>query len=175
MTKGNGKAKGKKAGKDNGQDNGVRLVPQEHGGALNSGGTPGHKGGPGRPPNELRGTLRDLLEQGLPTLAGYIEGRVPVKMVGKCEKCGHEHEDYELLPDDIRSLSVKDADRLKAMELAARYGGVDKLSLTVDEQPEQEITPERVADMWERLQRIKSVEAFEKMLTGMAAKQLGGG
>lgn len=28
----------------------VRKTPQRHGGALNAGGTPGNKGGPGRPP-----------------------------------------------------------------------------------------------------------------------------
>lgn len=38
------------------------LVPQPHGGALRYGGT--NKGGPGRPPTELRRTLRDLLDTG---------------------------------------------------------------------------------------------------------------
>ena len=108
------------APKNNGGNNGGMVV-QEHGGALKSGGTPGNKGGTGRPPNELRGTLREILERGLPVLEGYVEGRVPVKMVGKCEKCGHEHEDYELLPSDLLMLQTpKDTDRLKALEMAAR-------------------------------------------------------
>lgn len=170
MSKGNGKAK-----KSNGKSNGVSLVPQEHGGALNSGGTPGHKGAGGRPPNELRGTLRDMLERGLPALEGYIEGRVPVKMVGKCEKCGHEHEDYKFTPTDLLLLqTVKATDRLKAIELAARYGGVDKLALTVEELPEQEMTPERLADLWERLQRLKDMKQLEKLLVSAATKQVEG-
>ena len=103
------------APKNNGGNNGG-MVAQEHGGALKSGGTPGNKGGTGRPPNELRGTLREILERGLPVLEGYVEGRVPVKMVGKCEKCGHEHEDYELLPTDLVMLqTVKATDRLRAL------------------------------------------------------------
>ncbi len=127
---------------------------------------------PGRPPNELRGTLREILERGLPVLEGYVEGRVPVKMVGKCEKCGHEHEDYELLPTDLMLLqTVKATDRLKALEIAARYGGVDKLSLMLDEQPERELTPERIAALWDQLEQIKTVKEFEKMLVDSAEKQ----
>jgi len=30
------------------------LVPQPHGGALSTGGMPGNRGGPGRPPSQLR-------------------------------------------------------------------------------------------------------------------------
>ena len=42
------------------------LIPQKHGGALLSGGTPGQKGG-GRTPDEIRGTLRQILdEHGIP-------------------------------------------------------------------------------------------------------------
>lgn len=37
-------------------------IPQPHGGALNSGGTPGNKGGPGRPPSVLKAFTRELLE-----------------------------------------------------------------------------------------------------------------
>jgi len=36
------------------------LVKQKHGGALLTGGIPGNKGGPGRPPNELRQGIREL-------------------------------------------------------------------------------------------------------------------
>jgi len=159
------------APKNNGGNNGGMVV-QEHGGALKSGGTPGNKGGTGRPPNELRGTLREILERGLPVLEGYVEGRVPVKMVGKCEKCGHEHEDYELLPSDLLMLQTpKDTDRLRALEIAARYGGVAELALTVEEQPEDEMTPERRLAIWEAIKRIKTVEEFEEMLVNAAKKQ----
>ena len=58
--------------------------------------------------------------------------------------------------------------------MLGKYGGVDKIALTSQEQPEDVITPERVADLFERLQRIKTVKQLEKMLTGIAAKQLAG-
>lgn len=50
-------AKGRAArgGKSTGKTTGTKKpakIPQPHGGALNSGGTPGNKGGTGRPPNE---------------------------------------------------------------------------------------------------------------------------
>lgn len=47
----------------NGENNGARLA-QPHGGALRAGGTLGNRGGSGRPPNELRRGLRDILEGG---------------------------------------------------------------------------------------------------------------
>ena len=40
----------------------VTKVPQPHGGALNSGGTPGNKGGMGRPPLRLLEALRKVRE-----------------------------------------------------------------------------------------------------------------
>ena len=49
------------------------MVPQKHGGALLPGGVPGNKGG-GRPPNELRGSMREILEKGLPHLEEFATG-----------------------------------------------------------------------------------------------------
>lgn len=40
----------------------IAKVPQPHGGALNAGGTPGNKGGTGRPPNSFRAFLKTLRE-----------------------------------------------------------------------------------------------------------------
>jgi len=37
------------------------LVTQKHGGALLTGGIPGNKGGPGRPPNEYKKLMAELL------------------------------------------------------------------------------------------------------------------
>ncbi len=69
------------------------LIPQEHGGALRYGGT--NKGGTGRPPNALRGSMREILEKGLPHLEEFVTG---------------EKED------------AKPSDQLKAMEIAGRFG-----------------------------------------------------
>ena len=69
-------------------------MPQKHGGALLPGGVPGNKGGPGRPSNELRGSLREILDVGLPHLKDFATGKK----------------------------DAKPADQLKAIDIAARYG-----------------------------------------------------
>ena len=77
----------------NGATNGaVAKIPQPHGGALNSGGTPGHRGGGGRPPGRIREAAR----------LGFDE---------KIDKLIEVAEDAE-----------KDSDKLKAIELLGKYG-----------------------------------------------------
>ena len=80
---------------DNGKKTAAKtaVVPQKHGGALLPGGVAGNKGG-GRPPNELRGSMREILEKGLPHLEEFATG----------EK------------------DAKPADQLKAIDIAARFG-----------------------------------------------------
>ena len=101
-----------------------------------------NKGGPGRPPSKVRQRCRDSFEERLPFLEGVVD-------------------------DDEERMS----ERLKAQEMLGRFGGVDKVALTVDEQPETEMTPERRLALWEQLQRIKTVEEFERLLVGAAKKQ----
>jgi len=48
-------------GHNNGENNGIEKVEQPHGGALNSGGTPGNKGG--RPPNLFKEAMRALADR----------------------------------------------------------------------------------------------------------------
>jgi len=66
---------------NNGDKNEPRALPtkivQPHGGALNSGGTPGNKGGTGRPPNEIRALARDL---------GYRSMKIIEKEIERLEK-----------------------------------------------------------------------------------------
>ena len=69
----------------------------------------------------------------------------------------------------------KPLERIAALKLLADSGGVDKIALTVDEQPEQELTPERVANFFEQIQRIKTVQQLEKLMVGAAKKQMRGG
>ena len=100
-----------------------QMVPQPHGGALLPGAGGGPQPGSGRPRDEVRAKFRDLVEAGFPLLEGIIKGRVPVKMVGVCEACAHEHEDYELLPTDlIVTATPADRDRLRAIDMSAKYG-----------------------------------------------------
>lgn len=67
------------------------LVPQPNGrGALRYGGT--NKGGTGRPPNALRGSMREILEKGLPHLEEFVTG------------------------------DAKPSDQLRAIKIAAKFG-----------------------------------------------------
>ena len=75
------------------------VVPQKHGGALLTGGVPGNKGGTGRPPNELRGSMREILEKGLPHLEEFATGEN----------------------------DAKPAYQLKAIDIAARYDATEAI------------------------------------------------
>jgi len=78
----------------------------------------------------------------------------------------------EEIADDGEERST---DRIGALKLLADTGGVDKLALTIDEQPEKEMTPERLGNLFEQIQRIKTVKQLEKLLVGAAKKQVGDG
>ena len=67
----------------------IRLIPQKHGGSLLSAGQKGLPGGPGRTPDQLRGTIRQIIDDhGLPFLKAALSatGTIP------CPECGHEIE-----------------------------------------------------------------------------------
>ena len=68
----------------------------------------------------------------------------------------------------------RSADRLAALKLLSDTGGVDKIALTLDEQPERELTPERIASLWEQLEQIKDIKEFERRLVAAATKQIEG-
>ncbi len=122
------------------------LVLQPNGkGALRHGSEPGtNKGGTGAPPSKVREACRESFGKRIPIL--------------------------ETIADNDEA---RDLDRIAAMAALGKYGGVDKLALTVDEQPEVEMTPERVAGLFEQIQRIKTVKQLEKLLVGAAKKQGG--
>ena len=66
--------------------------------------------------------------------------------------------------------------RVRAIELLGKHQGMftDKRAEEHGGEPEsEEMTPERVADLWERLRRIKSIKSFEKMLVAASKKQSG--
>jgi hypothetical protein len=69
------------------------LIPQHHGGAVYSGGVPGHRGGPGRPPSALRERLRGSFEQRIAVL--------------------------EAIADDE---GAEPQDRIRAIDTLAKYG-----------------------------------------------------
>jgi hypothetical protein len=66
---------------------------QPHGGALNSGGTPGNRGSTGRPPSAIRAAARAGFDAMLPTLTKIA-----------------------------RATKSKDADRIRAIDVLGKYG-----------------------------------------------------
>lgn len=49
------------------------LIPQPHGGAILTGGVPGHRGGGGRPPKRLRVRARELLAKVIERLEAKLQ------------------------------------------------------------------------------------------------------
>ena len=74
------------------------MMPGSNGGTLRRGSLPGNTPGTGRPSNELRGSMREILGEGLPSLLDYVKGE-----------------------------KGKPADTLKAIDIAAKYGLNDKV------------------------------------------------
>ena len=124
------------APKNNGGNNGG-MVAQEHGGALKSGGTSGNRGGSGRPPSAIREHCRGSFAQRVAILEAIADGE-PLPMT-------------KIDGDEEITIQVSAAirERTQAIDMLGKYGGVDKLALTTDEQPEDEMTPERRLAIWE--------------------------
>lgn len=108
---------------NSGGNSGPELIPQPHGGALLSGGVPGHAPPPGRPPSELKKAMRGILEEAMPQLREFAIGRrkklVTKKVTATCPECEAE------VSSEIEVEIVgppRAQDQLKAMELASRYG-----------------------------------------------------
>lgn len=97
----------------------IAKRPQPHGGALNVGGTPGNNGG--RPASVLRERFRGILEDKLHIVAKIADGK------------------FKAYPSD----------RLRAVELAAKYSIGEKSELTL-------VSPEIVARLEHQAQIIAS-------------------
>ena len=54
-------------------------IPQAHGGALNSGGTPGNAGGTGRPKSEVRAAALAGADKAIPKLLAIVEDETSQK------------------------------------------------------------------------------------------------
>ena len=72
-------------------------IPQAHGGALLPGGVKGHKGGSGRPKDIVRAACAQAFDKRLPLLAKIADAKIE---------------------------GVTVAERLKALDMLARYGGL---------------------------------------------------
>ena len=138
----------KRASKNSEKNSDLKLVVPKHGrGALLTGGKPGNRGGPGRPPSAIREAAQQGFYEGLPILAAIRD-----------------------------SEDEKTSDRIRAVEVMGKYGSVDKIALTVEEQPEGVPSPEelreRKALLLERIQRIKRVEDIEELMVSIAKEQV---
>lgn len=105
------------------------LVPQPHGGAIRRGGT--NAGGPGRPPSRIKEALRKDFDERLPLLREIADGVVRLRIVPTCPECGHESN--AMTEAEIRAVFPQVADRLRALELMAKLGGLDAVKLPEDE------------------------------------------
>ena len=113
------------------------LVPQGHGGAVYSGGVPGHRGGPGRPSSALRERLR-----------GSFEERVTV---------------LEEIADDE---AADPQDRIRAVDTLAKYGIGTLREVSVERVRDrlcdtlrvlrEELPPEQAAHIINRLREVWS-------------------
>lgn len=104
-----GNSKGSEVGKA--KSTALTQIPQTHGGALNSGGTPGNRSGPGRTPNELRALFRKPLAQLLPVVQGIAEAKHTQEVT--CPHCEEKHE--------VETFA-KVKEKLAAVDLLSRYG-----------------------------------------------------
>lgn len=75
--------KPKNSGENTGTPTKPKQIPQPHGGALNSGGVPGNKGGTGRPPNEVRALAREGGWTGLQLIKARLDQLEKLHAEGK--------------------------------------------------------------------------------------------
>lgn len=130
------------------------LVPQSHGGAIKTGGNPGNKGSPGRPPSHLRARLRDAAEGRVEVLEEIADGMVKIPIVGVCEHCGKTSSAEKMGLPEILKAVASPAERRAAIETMLRYGigTQDEISLVSPEVREK--IAQTIATIREELPRI---------------------
>lgn len=96
-------------------------VPQPHGGALYTGGVAGNRGGPGRPPAELREALREAAAARVAVYTDMADGIVKVPLQHACEHCGRVPSGAPKV-GDVLELAVSASDRRGAMDSMLRFG-----------------------------------------------------
>jgi hypothetical protein len=139
------------------------LVPQPHGGALLNGMAANHVPGPGRPKDEVREKLLGLANgKGFDFLDQLMDGKVDVKLIGVCPKCGERSatsmDDMKALAEQIRT-SVDQ--RLKGLDLSLRYGAGTKDELDVASHPDAQ----RFANAYKQaLEEAVTPQVFTKIM-----------
>ncbi|HJQ53475.1 MAG TPA: hypothetical protein VJ825_06495 [Gemmatimonadaceae bacterium] len=140
------------------------LVPRPNGrGALYNGGTPGNKGGTGRPKEEVRERLVGIAAgNGFEFLDKLMSGEIVVGLVGKCESCGemgkpHTAEEIKYL---LERVGTSVDQRLKGLDTALRYGVGTKDELDIRNHPEVQAFMQRHA---QATVEVAGEEAYKKI------------
>lgn len=164
-----------------GETTGVVRIPQPHGGALNSGGTKGNRGGRGATPSRIRAALRrDFVAEARPLLRSTIRGdyvhkmRVPLLALlehALCPECdgkmgAREPEKAAFVEIDVQA-SAPIGERRKAAEAIAKYGLGESTTIEV-------IHPEVIQRIQGTVQAIQdmpglSIEQREQLLDAIEA------
>ena len=99
-------------------------IPQPHGGALLSGGMPGHDGSnAGRRPSWVRDACLQAFAARVPRLGRIADGVVP--MTEACPECGHEADATAAIPPEV-------SDMLRAADMLGKYGLGEKGEFATD-------------------------------------------
>ncbi len=108
------------------------LIPQPHGGALLSGGKRGGTPGTGRPPSALRERLRGSFEDRIQILEEIADGEITLRLTQKCEHCGKEPSQPAPTVEEVLKIVPPITDRLRALDLMAKYGLGTTKELTIE-------------------------------------------
>lgn len=108
------------------------LIPQPHGGALRTGGTPGNRGGAGRPSSEIRARLRGSFDARVAILEEIADATVPLR--GKCEHCGEVTIAKAETGEEVKAPEQPSyADRLRSLDIMAKIGLEDEADIPAGE------------------------------------------
>ncbi len=77
----------------------------------------------------------------------------------------------------VPEADIKPSDKVTALGQIGKHFGMftDKRAEEHGGEPVEALTPERMADLWGRVERIKNIAALERLLVDHAKKQLGSG
>ena len=127
-------------GAENGGGNGgkPKLIPQPHGGALLTGGTPGQKPGPGRPPSIVKAALRQDFDARRSILNDIADGvavqevRVPLVAIlehARCPRCEEKLEANDaatlMMVKVDGKISAHPKERLRALDVMGKYSDLE--------------------------------------------------
>lgn len=146
------------------------LVEQSHGGALQVGNA-GNAGGPGRPASLIRERCRGSFEARIGILEQIADGEPIVKTaIPSVDGKGK----LTLLEATV---SASPNDRLKAIDLLGKYGGIEKVSIEIDQPPQMTETGEQLMErlatvMVPRFAALLARDDRLKMLKGIKGAEI---